>query len=152
MKNYHGFSFIEVMFVAAIIAILVAIALPSYEQQTQKTRRADAVAVLSGFAVAMERYYTTQSPPSYINATAASGGVGPGKPKGNLFPSSVPVNGSSTFYDLKVKSASASAFEIQAIPVNQQANDPCGTLIYRSTGVKAISGAVKGMTWKDCWE
>ena len=53
-----GFTLIEVMVVVAIIGILAAIGYPSYQNQVQKTRRADAKAALMEFAQGAERYYT----------------------------------------------------------------------------------------------
>ncbi len=54
-----GFTLIEVMIVVAIIGILAAIAYPSYQNQMQKTRRADAKASLMELAQFMERNYST---------------------------------------------------------------------------------------------
>jgi prepilin-type N-terminal cleavage/methylation domain-containing protein len=42
MKNQNGFTLIEVMIVVVIVAILAAIAIPSYQDSIRKTRRADA--------------------------------------------------------------------------------------------------------------
>ena len=53
-----GFTLIELMVVVAIVAILAAIAYPSYRSQIEKTRRADAKAVLMQAAQYMERLYT----------------------------------------------------------------------------------------------
>ncbi len=50
----QGFTLIELMITVAIVAILAAIAYPSYTTQVQKTRRADAQAALSHAALAME--------------------------------------------------------------------------------------------------
>ncbi len=151
MMKFKGFSLIELMIVVAIVAILIAIAQPSYKRQMQGSRRVDAQAVLSGFAIAMERYYTTQSPPSYIKSTTAFSGVGPGAPKSTVFQSQAPLTGNAKHYDLKVYSATASAFEIRAIPRNTQSDDKCGTLILKSTGEKNID-ADPGVTWQDCWQ
>ncbi len=53
-----GFSLIELMIVVAIIAILAAVAFPSYQESVKKSRRSDAQTALLGFAQAMERHYT----------------------------------------------------------------------------------------------
>ncbi|TWT17271.1 pilin [Luteimonas marina] len=44
MKKYHGFTLIELMIVIAILGILVAIALPAYQDYTVRARVSEAVA------------------------------------------------------------------------------------------------------------
>lgn len=53
-----GFTLIEVMIVAAVIAILASIAYPSYQEQINKARRAEAKAALLKTLQAQEKYYT----------------------------------------------------------------------------------------------
>ncbi len=53
-----GFTLVELMVVVLLVAILAAIAYPSYREQVRKARRADAQAVLMQAAQFMERYYT----------------------------------------------------------------------------------------------
>ncbi len=55
----RGFTLIELMIVVAVIAILAAIAYPSYQDSVRKSRRADAKAALLDLAQFMERNYTT---------------------------------------------------------------------------------------------
>jgi len=57
----QGFSLIELVIVVVIVAILMAVALPAYQSQTQKTRRADAKVTLSRLVAAQERWYFINS-------------------------------------------------------------------------------------------
>lgn len=55
-KNQQGFTLIEVMIVVAIVAILAAIALPSYRSSVLKGNRSDGYAILNEIMQAQERY------------------------------------------------------------------------------------------------
>jgi type IV pilus assembly protein PilE len=61
-----GFTFLELMVVVLLVAILAAIAYPTYRDQVRKAHRADAQAVLMQAAQFMERYYTENG--TYKNA------------------------------------------------------------------------------------
>jgi type IV pilus assembly protein PilE len=54
--QYGGFTLIELMIVVVIVAILAAVALPAYQEQMAKGRRADAITALSGIVQAQERW------------------------------------------------------------------------------------------------
>ena len=56
MKRARGFTLIEVMIVVTVIAILAAIALPSYNNYLRKGRRADAQAAMTDIASRQQQY------------------------------------------------------------------------------------------------
>jgi type IV pilus assembly protein PilE len=57
MRRFRGFTLIEVMITVAIVAILSAIAIPSYSEYVQRARITEAVSSLSDMRNKMERYY-----------------------------------------------------------------------------------------------
>ena len=57
LKRQRGFTLIEVMITVAIVAILAAIAFPSYQDSMRKSRRADSKNALTQAVANMERFY-----------------------------------------------------------------------------------------------
>ena len=53
----QGFTLIEVMIVVAIIAILAAVAVPSYRDYIRRGQQAEAFNALASFRAKMEQYY-----------------------------------------------------------------------------------------------
>jgi type IV pilus assembly protein PilE len=136
-----GFSLIELLVAVAIVAIIAAVALPSYKQYVYKSSRSSAEAILMESAQYMERYYTANNS-SYAGATLPATTA----PKG--------ASGSAVKYNLTfvegdagvatTTALSASAFTVQAVPAGDQANDSCGTLTLSSTGAQTP-------TTSGCW-
>jgi len=82
----RGFTLIELLVAIVIVAILAALAYPSYRSQIQKTRRVDAQGVLMQGAQFMERGYTENG-----RYTVAG------------FPfSKSPIDGTTTYYAISV--------------------------------------------------
>ena len=70
-KIQRGFTLIELMIVVAIIGILAAIAIPSYQDYTARAQVSEAVTLLGGFKTGLAEYYQAQSQyPSGMNLTA----------------------------------------------------------------------------------
>ncbi len=65
MKRAQGFTLIELMIVVAIIAIISAIAYPSYQDSVRKATRSDGLDTIADTAGRLERCYTTYG--SYNN-------------------------------------------------------------------------------------
>ena len=57
MKATRGFSLIELMIALVIVAILAAIAIPSYRNYVLRVNRNDATAALLKIAAAQEKFY-----------------------------------------------------------------------------------------------
>jgi type IV pilus assembly protein PilE len=57
MKQQSGFTIIELMIAVAIIAILAAIALPAYNDYTQRAKLTEAFTGMADFRVRMEQFY-----------------------------------------------------------------------------------------------
>jgi type IV pilus assembly protein PilE len=71
MTRSRGFTLIELMITVAIVAILAAIAIPSYSEYVRRGRITEAVSTLSGMRVKMEQYF--QDNRTYVGACGAAG-------------------------------------------------------------------------------
>ncbi|MEO7242545.1 MAG: type IV pilin protein [Variovorax sp.] len=134
----RGFTLIEVMIVVAIVGILTAVALPSYQAYVVRTHRAGAGACLTELAQFMERVYTTNLRYDQNNSSAT------------VLPATqcqTDLNGRYTF---AIAAAAVSTFSLTATPQGAQASADtgCATLSMSQTGAKGVSG---GDTVAHCW-
>ena len=133
-KKFTGFTIIELLITVAIIAIIATIAVPSYLNHMDNTRRKDGQSALLGLAQAMERHYTEKN--TYTSAADGdpSSDVNGVAPVSTVFAPEAPLDSTQKFYDLRITAANSSTFTLRAIPKNGQAGD--GILELNSMGVK----------------
>jgi len=128
-----GFTLIELMVVVAVVAILASIAIPSYQEQVRKSRRAQAKADLVEYMQGAERFFT-------VNNTY----VGYALPNAQ----SPREAGATARYTLAASTQTATQMVLTATAVGAQAGDRCGDLSVSNTGLKTESG---GAELADCW-
>ena len=130
-----GFTLIELMIVVAVVAILVAIAYPSYQDALRKSRRGQAKADVVEYAALAERWRTVNNSYAGFQLPVAQSPREAGAPaRYNLTP--------------VAPFTAANTFTITATPVAGQALDRCGTLTINQAGVKTKSGAA---ALSECW-
>lgn len=143
-RHAAGFSLIELMVTVGIIAILAAIAFPSYRNHVIKTRRAAAEACLLEMSQYMERHRTT--------TMAYNGDVSASTPMSNDTRVDFGCElESDDFYTFAIAALDATTYSLTATPVagSAQAKDTkCGTLGLDQAGTKSETGSAEP---EDCW-
>jgi type IV pilus assembly protein PilE len=116
---------IELMIVIAIIAIIAAIAVPSYNRQVEKGRRADAQSALMNAAQALERCFTRTN--TYVGCA-------------------IPAESPDGFYALNAR-VLANQYFLAARPQGVQSGDRCGEFRLNHLGVREADGAAADRCW-----
>ncbi len=140
MRKLRGFTLIEVMIVVAIIAILAAVAYPTYQGQVMKTRRSDAKAALAHASQLQERLFTQNG--SYSNIINNVGGTVSAEGYYTLsvaIPGTAGCSSGGKFY----------CYQMTAAPTGPQAGDDCGSFTFDHTGLKNVTGGT--LPRDQCW-
>lgn len=126
MRKQQGFTLIELMIVVLVIAVLAAIAIPNYLEQSRKGRRAEAVRALGEYRLALERWRAEN--PSYANCSGSGCGSGtyPSNPTADFY----------TYEQVSAPTASTYSFRMKRTAGGKQANDRCGELSVTNADAK----------------
>ena len=135
-NHSRGFTLIELMIAVAIVAILSAVALPSYSAYIERAKRADAKAVLLNAAQYLERFRSSnfKYPLDSVQLPEAL--------------RVAPENGTKQ-YDIAMSGSTASsqlAFTLTATP-SGWTDSKCGNLTLTNLGVKGQSIGDAATCW-----
>ncbi len=148
-RRLAGFTLVELIVTIMIVAILAAVAVPSYMSSIRKSRRTEARQALLDLAGREERYLATNS--SYSNTPA------------DLGYSTFPATTTSGYYTIDVPSGNLSApttttaayFKATAAPVagaGQDKDTQCASFTVDSTGVQHSTDSSGTDTTSICWK
>lgn len=136
MQKQGGFSLIELMIVVVIIAILSAIAIPSYRRYVVRSHRTDAQRALLDLAARQERYF-------YSNNTYSKDLAGLGSNS----------SAAGEYYSLGIDPAgtSSSAYLMTATAVGKQKTDDasCQSMSVDQAGRQTSTGSTSNDP--ACW-
>ena len=142
-----GFSLMELLTTLLIVGVLAAIAVPTYNAQTRKSRRTEARTALLDLAGREERLFSTTN--AYSNKPVDLGyGVAD---------ATFPMNVGSGYYSVAVQvdnSVTPATFTLTATPVagkGQDKDTQCVTFSVTQTGKQSAGSSSSADTTDTCW-
>ncbi len=142
LNQSHGFSLIELIIAVAIVGVLAAIAIPSYDEYVDRGRRADAKAFLMRLSSDQETFYAQNF--SYANSITAAGQLG-------YADAISPESHYTAALDVQPGgcAAGAEACRTYSFTLTPNFSDPrCTTITLAGNGTRGSTGTG---TVEDCW-
>lgn len=138
-RRLQGFTLVEVMIVVALLGILTAIALPSYNSYVQKSRRSDARAALMDAANRQQQFILNRS--TFTTNMQ------------DLGYATDPARSPDGFYTIDAAQCAGGValtrcYVLTATPVGSQLGDTaCTSFTLSSAGAKAATGPSAATCW-----
>ncbi|MBG6071097.1 MULTISPECIES: type IV pilin protein [unclassified Polaromonas] len=153
MKRYCGFTLIELMITVAVVAILSAIALPSYNGYVLRSHRAEAKNTLLAVAQRLEQIYTLESSYAITKDAAGNAAVVNDALIASWGLNQTPLSGTARYNITFSANPTTTAFTLLATPANAQANDTCGVMLLDNRNLKGAAGqGNRGAITRECWD
>ena len=135
-RRLAGFTLIELMIAVVVLAIIVALALPSFLGSIRKGRRAEAFSALAAIQQAQERYRgnnPTYATTSELAAASPGAVVSPTRPGG--------------YYTVSVASNTTTGYVVTA---DGSASSQAGDATCAKLSVEISGGSIKYASCKSC--
>jgi type IV pilus assembly protein PilE len=141
-----GFTLIELMITVAIVALITAVAVPSYRQYVMRANRADATTALLRLTASQERFYLQNN--TYASAAllddAPPAGLGFAGTERGYYVITLAPNGGG-YQNGYILTATAAAGESQATDTD------CQVFTVNEQGQRAAQNATNGDNTVTCW-
>ncbi len=128
MVKQHGFTLVEIMIAVAVVAILAAIAIPSYERYQIKVNRVAAQSEMIEMGSVLQQYLIThrtyaKSATSFVSLADLN------------LTTQLPRHETPKLYNVDL-TATASTWQLTATPIEQTRQENNGILILNSKGYR----------------
>ena len=157
-----GFTLIELLLTVVLVAILAAIAIPSYSAYVVRGQRAAAKVALEQAAQYLERNYTAYGCYNYATQANCAGQTGTQLALPTSL-ASAPTDGAPAYtYAITLAAAAGQSFTLNATPCGATGTNcpagsnttftdsDCGVLSLDNTGAKSVSNA--NLDAVTCWQ
>jgi type IV pilus assembly protein PilE len=142
----RGVTLIELVVVAALIAILATVAIPSYRSHVLRAHRTEARAALLALATAQEKFHLV----CHRYAAELDPAAEPDCDAARL---DLPTRTERGLYSVRISSADASSWTAESLPTGppQDADRACQAFVLASTGRKQAWDAAGQDNALVCW-